>query len=221
MSIFGGVFAGILGSLIGFVGDWFIGIALLTVAIKVLLLPLSIKQQRGLLLTQNFSQAKTLLDKKFKNKPDKVNDALMKIMSRHKVNPLSSIMTMLVQLPVFFSLYFSISHLSTTVGSIVIPWALSMSKADSLHILPVAASAIQGLQGLFGPTAQQTRNIIMLLLPIGLGLFFLWGAPAGLSVYWAFNAIFSLVEKKIFSLQAIRDRYLSVPSADEMVKSIA
>lgn len=218
---FSGIFSGILGALIAFTGDWFIGIALLTIAIKVLLLPLSIKQHRGLLMTQNFSQAKAILDKKFKNKTEKVNNALMKIMSTHKVNPLSSFATMLVQLPVFFAIYGSIVHLSTAIGSAVIPWVLSVSKADSLHILPIAASATQGLLGWFGPNTAQTRNILMVLLPVGIGLFFLWHAPVGLSIYWGFNALFGLLERKLFSLKAIRERYLNVPTAEEMVKSVA
>lgn len=220
MSIFNSLFSGVLGIFIGFTGDWFVAIALLTIAIKVLLLPLSIKQQKGLLMTQNFSKAKEILDKKFKNKTEKVNDALMKIMGTHRVNPLSSFMVMLVQLPIFFSLYYSIGHLTTTIGSVVIPWVLSASKADSLHVLPIAAGAAQGLQGFFGPTAQSKMNILMLILPVGLALFFLWNAPVGLSIYWGFNALFGLIERKIFSLRAIRERYLNVPTAEEMVGSI-
>jgi len=212
--------SGILETLISFVGDWFIGIALLTIAIKLLLLPLSLKQHRGMLVTQNFSQAKAILDKKYKNKTERVNAALMKIMSTHKVNPLSSFALMLVQLPIFFSLYFSITHLTSAIGSAVIPWVLTASKSDGLHILPIAASAVQGLQGWFGPTVQ-SRNILMLLLPVGIGLFFLWHAPVGLSVYWGINALFGVVEKMIFSLRYVRERYLNIPSAEEMVKSVA
>ncbi|MHB8842333.1 MAG: YidC/Oxa1 family membrane protein insertase [Candidatus Aquicultor sp.] len=222
MSIFSSFFSGVLGAIMGFTGDWFIAIALLTIAIKLLLLPLSIKQQHGLLMTQNFSQAKKLLDEKFKNKKERVNKELMNIMSTHKVNPLSSFGVMLVQIPVFFSLYVSVTHLATSIGSAVIPWVLSVSTADSLHVLPVVASAIQGLMGWFGPTATaQSRNIAMLALPVGIGLLVLWGAPVGLSVYWGFNALFGLVEKKIYSLKFIRDRYLNVPTADDMVKGIA
>lgn len=220
MNLFSEIFSTALAAIIGFTGDWFIAIALLTMAIKVLLLPLSIKQHRGLLLTQNFSQAKAILDKKYKNKKEKVNNKLVEIMKKYRVNPLTSILMMLVQIPIFFSFYFSISHLSTAIGSVIIPWVLSVSSADSLRILPIVASATQGLYGLFGPSAQ-TRNILMFLLPIGIGLFFLWNAPVGLSVYWGFNALFGLLERKIFSLKAVRERYLNVPSADEMVKSAA
>jgi len=220
MNLFGEIISSALGVLIGFVGDWFIAIALLTIGIKILLMPLSLKQHRGLLLTQNFSEAKAILDKKFKNKTEKVNSELMKIMGKYRVNPLSSMLMMLVQLPVFFSLYFSISHLTSAVGSVVIPWVLNATKVDSLRILPIIAGAVQGLYGFIGPSTQ-SKNIIMFILPIGLGLLFLWNAPVGLSVYWAFNAIFGLLEKKIFSLSFIRERYLNVPTAAEMVKGVA
>lgn len=220
MGIFSSIFSSALGVIIGFTGDWFLAIALLTIAIKVVLMPLTLKQYRGMLLTQNFSQAKMLLDEKFKNKSETVNAELIKIMGKYRVNPLSSMLVMLVQLPVLYSLYISITHLSSAAGSVIIPWVLSVSMADGLHILPIAASAVQGLQGLITPVGQ-TRNILMLVLPIGIGLAFLWHAPVGLSVYWAFSAIFGLVERKLFSLRAIREKYLVVPTAEEMVKGIA
>ncbi len=220
MNIFSSLFSGILSAIIGFTGDWFIAIALLTAIIKIALFPLSVKQQRGLLLTQRLGQAKELLEKKFKKQSDRVNAELVKIMGKYKANPLSSMMVMLVQIPVFFSLYFSISHLSTTIGSVIIPWVLSVGKSDALHILPIAASAITGLQGFFGQPGQ-VRNILMVALPTGIGLVFLWHAPVGLSVYWGFNALLGLVERWIFSLRYIREKYLVVPTADEMVEGIA
>jgi YidC/Oxa1 family membrane protein insertase len=220
MGIFSSLFSSALGTIIGFTGDWFVAIALLTIAIKVVLMPLSLKQHRGMLLTQNFSQAKVLLDEKFKDKSERVSAELIKIMGKYRVNPLSSVLVMLVQLPVLYSFYISITHLSSTVGSAIIPWVLSVSMVDGLHILPILASAIQGLQGLLAPTGQ-AGNMLMIVLPIGIGLLFLWHAPAGLSVYWACSALFGLAEKKLFSLRAIRERYLVVPTVDEMVQDIA
>jgi YidC/Oxa1 family membrane protein insertase len=220
MGIFSSLFSSALGTIIGFTGDWFVAIALLTIAIKIVLMPLSLRQHRGMLLTQNLSQAKALLDEKFKDKSEKVNAELIKIMGKYRVNPLSSVVVMLVQLPVLYSFYISITHLSSTVGSAIIPWVLSVSMVDGSHVLPIMASAIQGLQGLLAP-AGQAGNILMIILPIGIGLLFLWHAPAGLSVYWACSAIFGLAEKKLFSLRAVRERYLVVPTADEMVRDIA
>jgi len=123
---------------------------------------------------------------------------------------------MLAQAPVFFSLYFSISNLSTTAGSIIIPWVLNVNSPDVLHIAPIVASILQALAVL---TAKE-KNVIMLALPIIFGLLFLWKAPVGLSVYWASNAVFGLIEKIIFNSRYVRKRYLNVPSPKEMVESI-
>ncbi|HEY3374199.1 MAG TPA: YidC/Oxa1 family membrane protein insertase [Candidatus Aquicultor sp.] len=220
MSIFSSLFSGALGAIIGFTGDWFLAIALLTIAIKGLLFPLSVKQRRGMLITQSFAEAQKMLNEKYKGKKELVTEGLTKIMAKYKVNPLSSIMMLLVQLPVFFSIYYTVSHLTTGIGSVIIPWVINVTKADTLHVLPVAAGLVQGALSFYS-TPSQTRNFLMIALPIGIGLWFLWSAPVGVSVYWACNALFGIAELQLFKLRAIKERYLTVPSAEEMVAGIA
>jgi YidC/Oxa1 family membrane protein insertase len=106
-------------------------------------------------------------------------------------------------------------NLSTTVGSSLIPWVISFSKPDGLHILPIIASLLQGLAGL----TTENRNMLMFILPICLGLVFLWKAPAALSVYWGVTSLLTFVEKKIMSLKIIQKRFLNVVSVEEMIKS--
>jgi len=61
----------------------------------------------------------------------------------------------------------------------------------------------------------------MFVLPVALGLVFLWKAPAALSVYWGINALLSFAERKIMSLERFQKRFLQVPSREEMLKSLA
>lgn len=217
MHIFSTAFSGVLETLIGFTGDWFIAIALTTVAIKLALFPLAVVQQRALLLSQNLNEVRTILSKKFKDRSEIINNSIIKIMTKYKVNPLLPFITLIIQAPVFFSLYFSLLNLSTTVGSSLAPWILSVSRPDSFHILPVTAGLFQGLTGFI---STENRNILMFALPLILGLFFLWKAPAALSVYWGISSLLSFIEKKIMSLKSFQQRYLTVASAEEMIKSI-
>lgn len=216
MYIFSSWFGDVLKAVLAFTNDWFFAIALITFAVKLLLLPVSMKQQKTMLLSQNLNAAKGILTKKFKNDTAKVNAAVLSIMAKYKINPWFSFAVLIVQTPILISLYFSISHLSTSIGSFVIPWVLSNSP-DNMHVLPVAASLLQGLSGL----TMQEKNSFMLMIPIVISLLFLWKAPAGISVYWALNSLLRYMELKLFSLEWIRDRYLKVPSPEIMVRETA
>ncbi|MEN6347815.1 MAG: YidC/Oxa1 family membrane protein insertase [Syntrophomonas sp.] len=209
-------FNGALAFLLGFTGDWFLAIVLLTLAIKLIMFPLSVKQQKAMLVSQNISEVSKSLSDKFKNKTEKANEHLARVMSKYKVNPLLPFITLVIQAPVFFSLYFSLLHLSTTVGSALLPWILTVSNPDSLHVLPVLGSLLQGLSSL----TAENKNLIMFILPIALGLIFLWQAPAALSVYWGINGLLSFVERKIILGERFQKRFLQVPSTEEMLNGL-
>ncbi|MDJ0304648.1 MULTISPECIES: YidC/Oxa1 family membrane protein insertase [Dehalobacter] len=139
MNMISTVLSQLLAFLVSTTGDWFIAVALITLGIKLLLFPLSIKQQKVQLLTANLTKARTILSGKFHNQIKKVNSESMKIASKYKINPLFTFATLIIQAPVFFSLYVAITHLSIPVGSILIPWVSDLHMADHLHILPVIA----------------------------------------------------------------------------------
>ena len=178
--------------------------------------PLTLKQQRAMVINKNFAQVKTQLEDKFNNKPDKVTSTLATIMSRHKVNPLASLLVLIIQMPILLSMYSSISHLVTSIGSHIVPWILSVSHPDSLHILPIIAGLAQGLTIL----TVEERNL-MLFLPMVIGVVFLWKASAGLSVYWLISSIYGYLEKRIFKIKYIQQRFLKVPTTDEMLQGVS
>jgi len=75
-------------------------------------------------------------------------------------------------------------------------------------------------QALGGFTAE-TRSFLMFIVPVVIGLVFLWKAPAVLSVYWMTNSVLRFLEYKIFSLNAVRLRYLKIPTPEEMLESVS
>lgn len=216
MNIISSTFSDILTTLVGITGDWFIAIALITLGIKLLLFPLSMKQQRVQLLATNLSKAKTILSTKFRNQTERINSESMKIAATYRINPLFSIATLIVQAPVFFSLYIAVTNLSVPVGSILIPWISNLHLADNLHILPVIAGLAQTLSVF----ASENRNLLMFILPVAIGVVFLWQAPVALSAYWILNSILRFIELKIFNLGPIKRKYLNVPTPEEMVSKI-
>lgn len=214
MHIFSSFFTQILGTLIYFTGDWFFAVALLTIGVKVLLFPLSIKQQRSQLLSANLNQAKSILSNKFHDKTEKVNTETLKIASRYKVNSFIFFVPLIIQTPIFFSLYFSVLNLSSSVGSFLIPWISGLHSMDNLHILPVIAGLFQGLNGF----TVNSKNVLTLIIPIFIGVVFLWKAPAALSAYWITNSILRLVELRIFSIKIVKQKFFNVPTPEQMLE---
>jgi YidC/Oxa1 family membrane protein insertase len=60
----------------------------------------------------------------------------------------------------------------------------------------------------------------MFILPVAIGVVFLWQAPVALSAYWILNSILRFIELKIFNLGPIKRKYLNVPTPEEMVSKI-
>ncbi|HWQ43814.1 MAG TPA: YidC/Oxa1 family membrane protein insertase, partial [Desulfosporosinus sp.] len=207
----------LLTKFIGLTGDWFVAVILVTLVIRICLLPLSVKQQKDQFTLSNLNQVKSVLTTKFKNQTEKIDLEVMKIASKYKVNTFLSMLLIIIQAPILFSLYASIINLSTSVGSLLVPWILSVHAPDSFHVLPILAGVFQALGGF----TAETKSVLMFIVPVVIGLVFLWKAPAVLSVYWMTNSALKFLEYKMFSLNAIRNRLLKIPSAEEMLKSVS
>ncbi|EHQ89338.1 YidC/Oxa1 family membrane protein insertase [Desulfosporosinus youngiae] len=217
MHIFSSTFSSILSFLINFTNDWFFAIALLTIGIKIFLFPFSLKQQRAQLLTSNFNKAKSILTNKFKNKTEKANAEILKMASKYKVNSITMFIPLLIQAPIFFSLYFSVLNLNSSVGSHVLPWISGVHSIDNLHILPLLAGLSQGLSGF----TMDGKNLFVYIVPVVIGLVFLWKAPAALSAYWIVNSVSKFLEMKIFSLSIVQRKFLNIPTPEQMAEKTA
>ena len=89
----------------GFVGDYGVAIILLTVVIRVAMLPLTIKQTRSMHDMQRIQPKLTEVQEKYKNDKEKMQEEMMKLYKEHQVNPLGGCLPMIVQLPVMIALF--------------------------------------------------------------------------------------------------------------------
>jgi YidC/Oxa1 family membrane protein insertase len=173
MSVISSELTRILTALVNITGDWFLAIAIITLGVKLILFPLSVKQQRMQLLTDNLNKARNILTKKFGTQSEKINSELMKIAAKYKINPLFTMATLIIQAPIFFSLYVTVVNFSVPIGSILVPWVSNLHMADTLHVLPVLGGLSQSLSVIL----TENRNHLMVILPIVIGVVFLWKAP--------------------------------------------
>ena len=87
------------------VGNYGVAIILFTILIKLVLLPLTVKQQKSMIKTQKLQPILMSLQEKYGNDKEKLSQETMKVYQKYKVNPMSGCLPMLIQLPIIFALY--------------------------------------------------------------------------------------------------------------------
>ncbi len=204
-----------------------VAIILFTILIKTLLLPLTIKSVRSTKAMQELQPKIRELQKKYGQDRQRLSAEMMKLYQEHGINPMSGCLPMLIQIPIFFGLYFAIRNLSLSqVGAWAhgFLWVPDLAKPDPLRILPILAGLFQFIQtrmtrpaGMrrFEDPQQQMMYTMMLFMPIMVVLFG-WNFAAGPVLYWVVSAVYSVVQQWLITgWGAMRDWLPFLPELPE------
>ncbi|OBR95470.1 membrane protein insertase YidC [Clostridium ragsdalei P11] len=203
MNIIFNLLGALLNHVFNFTGDWGIAVVVLTLIIKVLLMPMSMKQRFSILKQQKV--AKKMEDIKIRYKNDKLKME-KEIQNCYKDN-LKSMMGCLltiIQFPIIGGLYKTIINMPVISGTVLIPWVSSIKLSDSYFIVPIVYSIISMLPGLvnsidyFKVYKEVQYNKMSAILPGVIGLLITIKAPIVLGLYFITSSIFSLVEEIAF-----------------------
>jgi YidC/Oxa1 family membrane protein insertase len=173
---------------------WAWSIVALTVIVRMLLVPLTVRQIHSMQNLQRYAPQMKEIQKKYKNDRQKQNEELMKFYRENQINPAASCLPMLAQLPVFIALYYSLRHFSSEPAS-KHPGSLSF-----LHFIPSIAAhttthwggyvllvvyvASQMASTLYmSATVDKTQRILFMVMPL-VFVFVIARFPAGLVLYW-------------------------------------
>ena len=190
--------------LYAFTGDYGIAIVMITLAIKLLLLPLNIKQRAQLEKQKEVSQKVAEIQKKYANNQNKMNEELQKVYAENGLGSVGCLST-LIQMPIMIGLYHGIRNVITEdATSVLLPWISSLLLSDATGILPIATLILQVLPMLFPymPCFEKKQmqktpmgKIIMLLVMNGMFVFMI---PSGVGLYYFVSSLFTVVEQVIF-----------------------
>ncbi len=183
-----------------YVGNYGVSIIFLTILVRVVLFPLTYKGSKSMKRMQQLQPKMLKLREKYKDKKEKLNQEMMGLYKKHKVNPMGGCFPMLLQLPIFFALY---SALSTAVELRHEPffgWIVDLSAPDGLLITPILMGISMYLIQKMTPTGMMdpTQAKIMGMLPI-IFTFFTFTFPTGLTLYWVTSNIISLGQQFIIN----------------------
>ena len=167
------------------VGSYGLAIILLTVIIKMLLYPLTVKQVKSMKAMQELSPKMKKIQEKYKDNPQVMQQKIGALYQEAGVNPLAGCLPLLIQMPILMGMYYALFNFTyPSAEAAKFLWLPSMSEADPLYILPILSALTTFLQQKMTTTEMnQQMKIMMTVMPLFIGWISL-SFPSGLVLYW-------------------------------------
>jgi YidC/Oxa1 family membrane protein insertase len=181
---------------------WWLSIVILTVIVRSLLFPLTVKQVKSMRAMQDLKPHMDRVRAQFKDNPQRQREEMAKLYQDQGVNPLGGCLPILVQMPVFIGMFYVIRKFGGTPGRTPpeyesfthggILWFQDLAHADPYYILPIiSAVTMLAATEITSKNVDPQQRWLMRLLPVGFTAFLL-NFPAGLFMYWITSNLMTL-----------------------------
>lgn len=178
-----------------YIGNWGWSIILLTIFIKLVFFPLSAASYKSMARMKEVQPRLTLMKEQFKGDPQKLNQAMMEMYRKEKINPLGGCLPVVIQIPVFISLYWVLLSSVEMRGAPWVLWIQDLSIPDPYYILPIIMAISMFVQTKLNPTPPDPIQAkVMMYMPIVFSIMFFF-FPAGLVLYWVTNNLLSIAQQ--------------------------
>lgn len=185
----------LLDNIHSYVGNWGWSIILLTILIKLVFFPLSAASYKSMARMKEVQPRLVAMKEQYKGEPQKLNQAMMEMYRKEKINPLGGCLPVLIQIPVFISLYWVLLSSVEMRGAPWVLWIHDLSVPDPYYILPVIMAASMFVQTKLNPTPPDPIQAkVMMYMPIVFSIMFFF-FPAGLVLYWVVNNLLSIAQQ--------------------------
>jgi YidC/Oxa1 family membrane protein insertase len=185
----------------GWGAPWWLSIVMLTVVVRSLLFPITYRQVKSMRRMQELKPDMDRIRTEYKDDVQKQREEMAKLYQERKVNPLGGCLPLVIQLPIFLVLYYTIRHFDTLesfrTGGLF--WFQDLTQPDHLYILPVlyVLTMMASQEITIRNTAPQQAQI-MRLMPLVFGGFLAFsGFPSGLFVYWVTSNTITFVQNYV------------------------
>jgi len=190
--------------------NWGVAIILTTLALKIVLLPISFAQARTSRRTQKLMPEMNAIKEKYKDNPQKQQQATMELYKKHKVNPVAGCVPMLLTIPFFFA-FFRMLQSASELRFAPFLWAHDLSAPDtiavlalpllgavSLNVLPLLLGVVNFMQMRVTPqpAVDNAQMKIMKFMPIMFVLFY-YNWSCALSLYSCMNGLFTIGQQLV------------------------
>jgi YidC/Oxa1 family membrane protein insertase len=179
----------------GWVQNWGVAIILLTVLIKLIFFPLSAASYRSMAKMRVVAPKLEKIKQQYGDDREKLNRAMMDLYKTEKINPLGGCLPVLIQIPVFIALYWSILASVELRHAPFIGWITDLSVADPYYIMPAIMGISMLIQGRLNPTPPDPLQAkLMQWMPVVFSVVFFF-FPAGLVLYSIVNNVLSIAQQ--------------------------
>ena len=183
----------------GFIGNWGWAIVIVTILIKLAFYKLSETSYRSMANMRKLAPRLQSLKERYGDDRQKLNQAMMDLYKKEKINPLGGCLPILVQIPVFIALYWVLLESVELRHAPFILWITDMSSPDPYYILPLLMGATMFIQQKLNPAPlDPIQAKVMMALPVVFTVFFAF-FPSGLVLYWVVNNTLSIAQQWVIT----------------------
>jgi YidC/Oxa1 family membrane protein insertase len=172
-----------------------IDIIILSILIKIIFIPLTQISMKSMKEMQKVQPEMKRLKEQYKNDKARVQQEIMLLYKRRKINPMSGCLPMLIQIPVFIALYNALQYSIEMRHAPFFFWIKDLAAKDPIYITPLIMGVTMFIQQKMTPTAGDPAQAKMFLLMPVMFTFFFLNFPSGLVLYWLINNVLSIAHQ--------------------------
>lgn len=176
-------------------GQYGLAILLLTIVVRTIILPLTIKQYKSSKAMQAIQPEIAKLREKYKDNPQKMQEEMMKLYQTHQVNPMAGCFPLIIQMPIFIALYNAI-YWNPDIREHSFLW-LKLGEKDPTYILPIIAAITTFVQSKMMQKTQTMQapgmGAMLLIMPVMIFVMAM-NFPAALPLYWVYSNVYTIVQ---------------------------
>ncbi len=183
----------------GMTGNWGWAIVLVTLMLKLIFFQLSAKGYKSMANMRRVQPRLMAIKDRYKDDRTRLNQAMMDIYKKEKINPLGGCFPILIQIPVFIALYWTLLESVELRQTGFIFWLTDLSAPDRFYVLPLLMGATMLIQQKLNPAPMEpVQQKVMSILPIVFTVFFAF-FPSGLVLYWVVNNTLSIAQQWVIT----------------------
>ena len=206
----------LLRTIYGFIGNWGVAIILLTLLVRVLLLPFVIPQFRNMAKQRALKPEIDKINELYKDDREKKGAAMMELWRKHKVNPLGGCLPVLLQMPIFFALYQTLSTSIELYHAPFVLWWVDLSSPDPMYVLPIILGALMFIQQKLTPVQMDATQAKVMLYAMPLMMtFFMLMLPTGLCLYMVTSSAIGITQQRYMYWKMDQETAALVTTSDD------
>lgn len=182
----------------GFIGNWGFSIILLTLVVRTVLFPLTKAQYTSMAKMRLLNPKMQELRERYGNDRQKLGQETMRLYKTEKVNPLGGCLPLLVQMPIFIALYWTLMESTELRHAPFMLWITDLSVYDPYFVTPI----LYGISMYFiqkmspTPVTDPVQQKVIMAMPF-IFTFMFCTFPAGLTIYWLISNLFTILQQVI------------------------